>query len=69
MDKDTAKALMDEYLALGAATSRATEVAKRLTDQTEREAVLRSIGSIMNIVYVELMRPIIKQHPELDPDR
>lgn len=69
MDKEMAIALMSELKALAEPLNRATELAMQLSDQNEREAVLRSIGSIMDIAYVDLMRPIIRQHPDLDPDR
>jgi hypothetical protein len=69
VNAELARELMAECLELGAAANRAAEVAMRLSDQKEREAVLRSIGSINDLVYMDLMRPIIKEHPELDPDR
>ena len=67
IDKETAIALMRELTALAEPLNRATELAMQLNDQNKREAVLRSIGSIMDIAYVDIMRPIIRQHPEVDP--
>jgi hypothetical protein len=57
MDKETAIALMRELTALAEPLNRATELAMQLNDQNKREAVLRSIGSIMDIAYVDIMRP------------
>jgi hypothetical protein len=60
---------MSEVIALTEPLNRATALAMQLEDQSEREAMLRSIGSMMDVAYVELMRPIISQYPDLDPDR
>lgn len=49
MDKGTAVALMRELKTLAEPLNRATEFAMQLSDQNEREAMLRSIGSIMDI--------------------
>ena len=69
MNRELANALMGELTALAEPINRATALAMRVVDQGEREALLRPIGSIMDIVYAELMRPIISQYPDLDPDR
>jgi hypothetical protein len=51
---------MRELKALAGPTNRATALAMQLNDQKEQEAVPRSIESIMDIAYADLMRPIIR---------
>jgi len=63
MDKETAIALMREFKALTEPLNRATELGIQLIDQNELEAVLRSIGSIMDIAYVDIMRQLLDNIP------
>jgi hypothetical protein len=68
MDKELATSFMRELMALAEPLNRATTLARTIENEDERKALLRPIGSVMNLVNSELIRPIIKQYPELDPD-
>jgi hypothetical protein len=69
MDRTVAERIMKELLALTDPLNSATEATTRITDKEEQASFRRSIGEIMNSVYAHLMRPIIKQYPDLDPDK
>ena len=69
MDKTLAKSLIDQFLALSEPLNTATELTEKIADTQERETVRRGLGNIMGLVYTDLMRPIIEQFPELDPDK
>jgi hypothetical protein len=69
MDRDVAEKLMRHYLAAGAALNEATSVIGTLADAEEQRRLRRPLGEVMESIYLELMRPIIKEHPEVDPDR
>jgi hypothetical protein len=68
MNRVLAEQLMTEFLALGGPINRATELAGKIDDVDERKAVRRAIGEIAVNVYSNLVRPIVHQYPDLDPD-
>ncbi len=68
VDRQTAELLMRDLLALSGPLNSATLLTNQIADKDERERSRRAIGTIMNEVYTNLMMPIIRQYPELDPD-
>ena len=69
MDRETAERLMETYRRLGALLNEADGLVRRLPVAAEREAHLRAIASMMADVWIELMRPIVREYPDLDPDK
>lgn len=69
MERDVAEQILNEFMALSQPLNAATEVATAIDEIDERNAVLRGIGDIMGRVYTDLMIPIIRQYPDLDPDK
>ena len=68
INREIAEPLMSQLLAMSAPLNRATELSQKIVEKDEREQFRKGIGEIMNIIYLQLMNPIIKQHPDLDPD-
>lgn len=60
---------MTELAKLGSALNRMTSLSDQIDDNDERLAVRRAIGETMGITYADIMRPIVRQFPDLDPDR
>jgi hypothetical protein len=69
MERKVAEELMQALLSMGEPLNAATEATRNIGSQEEQESVRRTIGRVMDTVYVDLMRPIIRQYPDLDPDR
>ena len=69
MERSIAEKLMKDLMALTDPLNSATEVTTQIADKEEQASFRRSIAEIMNTVYVDLMRPIIKQFPDLNPDK
>lgn len=69
MDRAIAEQLMQKYLELSEPLNLATELTDKIENKEERSLIRRGIGSVMVNIYVDLMRPIIRQYPDLDPDR
>jgi hypothetical protein len=69
MDRTVAEKLMKDLMALTNPLNSATQATTQITDKEEQASFRRAIGEIMNSVYTDLMRPIVKQYPDLDPDR
>ena len=68
MDVDTAEALMDRInlvSVLFAALSRDIDQ----LDEPERSELMRGLGKTMGEMYFELIRPICREHPSLDPGK
>jgi len=69
MDRNVAEKLMSELVALGEPLNAATTLTAQIVDEGERAAIRKVLGDLMSHVYLDLMRPIIRQYPDLDPDR
>jgi hypothetical protein len=69
MDKSTARELIRLYLKAGEPLNEATEIIDKLPDAEEQKRLRRPIGELISNVYIELIRPIVREYPDLDPDR
>jgi hypothetical protein len=69
MDRKVAEELMRTCLAISQPLNAATQLTDGIANGAERESVRRVIGNLMQTVHLELMRPIIRQYPDLDPDQ
>jgi hypothetical protein len=69
MDNATAEKLMAIYHRLNEVLNEAEPLIRAMPDQSERTAHLGALGTMMQDVWLELMAPIVREHPELDPDR
>ncbi|HZR03993.1 MAG TPA: hypothetical protein VFA81_12580 [Burkholderiales bacterium] len=69
MDRDAAERLMQAYMAINTALNEATPLTSYIIDKSEQESIRSALGNLMQSVYLDLMRPLIKQHPDLDPDK
>jgi hypothetical protein len=61
--------MIELLLALDGPLNKATELTEKITDSEERKAVRRVIGGITLTAYTELIRPIVRQYPDLDPEK
>ena len=68
MKKESAEALMKKLLALRRAMDEVCSEIDSLDIQEEKTKLRRGMSGMLADVYTELMRPIIQQFPELDPD-
>jgi hypothetical protein len=68
MDKGIAEELIRLVRQLDGPLNAATEATKRISDLDEQKAVRRAIAEIM-LKVDDLLRPIVRQHPDLDPDK
>ena len=69
MDKALATKLIEQCRRIDDTLSVATALAAEIADDEERKRYLRAIADIIADVFVTLIRPIVKEYPELDPDR
>jgi hypothetical protein len=69
MDRSIAEELMQALLALDGPLNRATELTGKIADADERKAVRRVIAEVTARVYTDVIRPIVRQYPDLDPQK
>ena len=68
MNKESAQALMRKLLELSHAMDQVCEEINQIDSEEEKAQLRRGMSAMIADVYTELMRPIIQQFPELDPD-
>jgi hypothetical protein len=69
MERSTAEKLMVIYQRVGDALNQADPLLRGIPDEHERTQHLHALGTMMLDVWTELMAPIVREHPQLDPDR
>lgn len=69
MEKETAIKLMSVYKELGESLNQATQIISTVEDTKEQEDLRHPIGNLMGLVWTDLMSPIVKEYPDLDPDK
>ncbi len=69
MDKDMASRMLKAGLALEARIGELDGLIGQLSDEKERNEYARALGNVIGIVSENFVRRIVRQYPELDPDR
>lgn len=69
MDKKLASEIINSAMELGAVCNKIEPLLRRITEDDERKEFLRCLGKIMGDVNINMILPIIKKYPELDPDK
>jgi hypothetical protein len=69
MDRAVAEELIRLVKALDGSLNAATEATAKIADPEERKAVRRAIAEIIVKADEDLIRPIVRQYPDLDPDK
>jgi hypothetical protein len=68
MERAIAEQLMQTFLTMSASLNSATTLIAKIQSKDDQESLRRAIGNVMQSVYIDLMRPIIREYPDLDPD-
>ena len=69
MERAIAKQLMRTLAAMNEQLNSATSLTAQIDSKDEQESLRRAIGNVVQMIYIDLMRPVIRQYPDLDPDR
>jgi hypothetical protein len=69
MDSATAATLMTSVLGLGRQLSHIDGQLRVLADDAERRSLLLCLGRVMIELNEGLLRALVRQYPDLDPDR
>jgi hypothetical protein len=69
MKKDIAIQLIEKLFASDKPLNAAAEVIEKIEDEEEKKKFRRGILEIMGRMYTDLELPILRQFPDLDPDK
>ena len=69
MDETLARAISAELASIVAAFNRLSHLSLSITDEEERRAYRKSLGELMARCDHDLLRPIAKRYPHIDPVR
>ena len=68
MDRDTAEKLVAIWHRLDNCLNEATVLIGTIPDADEQRRFRRPVGEMMQSAWVDLMLPIFREFPDLDPD-
>ena len=68
MDIDEAQERMQVAQEINFLLNNAAELANSIADEDLQKQMKWALGQAMGKIYLDLMRPVVKQFPELDPD-
>jgi len=69
MEREIAEKLMKVLLEFDDPFNRATEIISQVSSQEEQRALRRGLVESVGKVYSNVMYPILRQYPDLDPDK
>jgi hypothetical protein len=69
MEKAVAARLIEALVGLDAPINALDALSAEIPDMEERKSFRLALGNLMGQIYGDLMIPILRQHPDLDPDK
>lgn len=69
MKRETAIALLDALERLGPGINEIDALTRQIDDPEERGVYLRKFAEVIAIVGYDLVMHIVRQYPDLDPDK
>lgn len=69
MDKPTASKIIRSVLELSHRLDDVDAELRNIGSEDEKQQFLRALGTIMVELNTGLIRPLVRQYPDLDPDR
>jgi len=67
MDRDTVPRLMDQVVLCHKAIDEAENIAREIADPKQRDQTRKALAEASGHIYAEIMMPLIREYPELDP--
>jgi hypothetical protein len=69
MEKTVAGRMMEAALSTGNEIGKLDSIVRELEDGREKQELVRALGNIMSVLTRDVVFRIVRDHPELDPDR
>lgn len=67
MDKDLAKRMTEDLLSCSGELDRSVSALQNEVDKNFFHDYRRKVGELMGLFYIEVLRPIYDEYPELEP--
>lgn len=68
MKFDSGKELMDGAQEINTHLGNIAELVELIEHETLKKKIKRELGLVVGKVYIGVMAPVLREHPELDPD-
>jgi hypothetical protein len=69
MERELAERMLAALASLNPGLDEATRITQSMQDQEEAKALRRHLGAIMTEPVFEIVMHIVRQYPDLDPDK
>ena len=69
MEKAVAGKMMEAAISTGNEIGKLDSIVSELENGREKEELVRALGNIMSVLTRDVVFRIVRDHPELDPDR
>ncbi len=69
MDKSRATAMIESARSIGEHLNRLHQFSEHLPTEAERKEFRTHLGAVIGMVYTDIMKCIIDEYPDLDPDK
>jgi hypothetical protein len=69
MEKTVAIAIVKSLEAVGRHLNSLRSLLDRLPTESDRKEFRQHLGAVMAILNADIMLPVIRDHPDLDPDK
>ena len=69
MEKAVAGRMMETALSTGSEIGKLDSIVSELENGREKDELVRALGNIMSVLTRDVVLRIVRDHPELDPDR
>ena len=69
MEKALAVRIMEAALSMGNELGKLNSIISELENGREKDQLVQALGNIMSVLTREVVFRIVRDHPELDPDR
>ena len=69
MERDMASRILKAALALEAQVGELDGLISQLNDEKEKDECVHALGDVIGIITKNFVFRIVRQYPELDPDR
>jgi hypothetical protein len=69
MEKTVAGRLMEAALSAGNEVAKLDSIVSELENGREKQELVRALGNVMGVLTRDVVFRIVRDHPELDPDR
>ena len=69
MEKAVAARIMEAALSMGKEINKLDSIVSELGSGREKEELVQALSNIMSVLTRQIVFRIVRDHPELDPDR